>query len=165
MNNVIDLINEDLLNHRVAVKLPREKHIKLLYLILITAKTSKLKDFQKTYGNEVTMAHLKIAKKVFGEDKTENIYGVFVDENLTMVFAFNREFADYNSKKKTVIFKDIDDLLIDKIEVKKDEGSSFPKFDSKKLFSVPEQGGRRDGGGRGLIKYSLTEKKTKKKTV
>lgn len=159
MNNVIGLVKKDMKRHEVIVTLPNEQMEKSLYLILIAAKTSKLEDIKKTYGNKVTSTHLKVAKKIFGEDETENIYGVLFDENLQMIFAFNREFADYDRKKKLIIFKDIDDILIDKIEVKKNEGSSFPKLDSEKLFSVPEQESRRsEGGGRGLIKYSLTEK-------
>lgn len=149
MNNVISLIKEDLRRHKVTVTLPSEQDEKSLYLILITAKTSKIKDLKKTYASRVTTTHLKIAKKVFREDETENVYGVLVDENLQMVFAFNRDFADYDSKKKAIIFKDIDDVLIDRIEVKDKEAFPIPRPSSRR--ALPRGGG--------AIRYSLTEKK------
>jgi hypothetical protein len=153
MNNVIGLVRGDLERHRVSVALPGEKAEKSLYLIMINAKTSKLKDLQETYGVKATTTHVKIAKKIFGENETENVYGVLIDDDLRMVFAFNRDFADYDSKKKAVIFRDIDDVLVDRIEAKeKDSSLPLPR----------ESGGRsffpRRGEGSGLIKYSLAEK-------
>ena len=140
MNNAISLIKEDLQRHKIAVTLPSEQDEKSLYLILITAKTSKLKDLKKTYDSKATRTHLKIAKKIFGEDETENVYGVLIDESLQMVFAFNRDFADYNSKKKEIVFKDIDDVLIDRIEVKDKGEFPIPRPSSGRMF--PGGGGR-----------------------
>jgi hypothetical protein len=162
MNNVIELLNEDLQNHRAEVILPGEKGKKSLYLLMLAANVSRLDDFKKTYGDKVTDIHIKIAEKLFGKEKTENVYGVFVDENLKMVFAFNREFADYDSKKKEVVFKNIDDILLDKINSKEKESPTKTHgFDD--VFTFERSGKnyerpRRPGGG-GLMRYSLIEKK------
>jgi hypothetical protein len=88
-------------------------------MITITATTSRLKDFQVTYGDKVTETHLKLAQKIFGQWEKENIYGVFVNESMKMIFAFNTKFADYNKEKSIVEFKDIDDVLISRVEVEK----------------------------------------------
>ncbi len=156
MNNTIDLIKEDLRRHKVTITLPSEQEEKSLYLMLITAKTSKLRDLYKTYGNKVTTTHLKIAKKIFGEDETENLYGIFIDENLQMVFAFNCDFADYDHQKRVIVFKDIDNILIDRIEVKEKKDFSIP------LPRIPRGGVRfprndRDDWSNTLIKYGLPE--------
>jgi len=154
MNNAIDLIKKDMQRHKVIVKLPNEKKEEELYLILITAKTSKLMDFKKTYRGKaiVTLTHLKIAQKIFDNTETENVYGIFLNKNLQMVFAFNRDFADYDSEKKLIVYKDIDDVLTDEIETKDDVEDN--------VIKIPK---RRDmfpgGGGSMLIKYSLAEKK------
>lgn len=156
MNNAIGLIKEDLRRHRVTVTLPGEQEEKSLYLILITAKTKKFKDFVETYGNQVTTTHQKIAQKVFGAEETKNVYGALIDENMRMIFAFNRDFADYDKTKKAIVFKDIDDVLIDRIEVKKiklEEGEALP-------IGPKERRGRNpDNIGEWLIRYSLAEKK------
>lgn len=150
MSNVIGLIKEDLQRHKVTVKLPNEQEERSLFLIEITGKTSKLNDLEMTYGSEMTPVHKKIIKKFFGEDETENVYGVLVDDDLRMVFAFNRDFADYNAEKKSIVYKDIDDLLLDMIEVKETKESPIPHTTGRKL--------PKGIGGRGIVRYSLTEK-------
>lgn len=164
MNNAISMIRNDMQRHKVTVTLPlpNKQEARQLYLIMMGAKTSQLEDFKQTYGDEVTKTHLKLAEKVFGKGETESVYGVFYDMNLQMVFAFNRAFADYDNSKKYVLYKDIDDLLIERVEVKNEK-----KEKKKKDFHLPRRplrpNLRRDefpgGSGRSLIKYSLTEKK------
>lgn len=149
MNNAIDLIRGDLKRHKVTVVLPGEQEEKHFYLIMVKGKTSKFEDFKKTYGEQATTTHLRIAKKIFGYKEIENTYGVFVDEDLRMIFAFNRDFADYDKTKKAIIYKDIDDVLIEKIGPVVTPG--FPDSNVPSNFPIPSGGGI-------LIKYSLTEK-------
>ena len=156
MNNIISSIKEELQRHLVSVILPEGREKKSLYLIMVTGKTNKLTDFINTYGNQVTETHIKIAKKIFGENETDNIYGVFVDKDLQMIFAFNREFADYNKQKKRIVFKNIDDVLTDKIKVREKDNTIPPLHEKKK--PVFPQG---DSGSM-ILKYSLIEKKSKK---
>lgn len=151
MNNAIGLVKTDMKRHAVSVVLPGEQEERSLFLIMISAQTSKLKDFEQTYGNKVTTTHLKVARKVFGEVETENVYGVLMDENLQMVFAFNRDFADYDAKRKAVIFKDVDDILLDRIEAKREDAPT--PIPNRRDFAFP-----RRPGGSGVIKYSLSEK-------
>ncbi|MFC1609010.1 hypothetical protein ACFL2R_02745 [Patescibacteria group bacterium] len=155
MNNAISLVKGDMERHKVKVVLPDEGVERVLFLVMTSAKTSKLKDFRQTYGKRVTSTHNKIAEKIFGEGETDNIYGIFFDMDLKMIYAFNRDFADYDSEKKAVVFEDVDDLLLGKIEVKPDEEVK-PNPDIKPPGGhFPFPGG---GGGIG-IRYSLTEKK------
>ena len=148
MNNALNLINEDLQRHKVKVILPAEKKEVSLYLIMVTAKTKKLEDFVQTYGTKATTTHRKIAKKIFGTGETENIYGVFLGEDLKMVYAFNRDFADYDKNKKVILYKDVDDILVDKIPT------------NEETFTPPSFKPSDFGGGGGMVlRYSLVEKK------
>lgn len=151
MNNAIFLIKKDLGKHKVAVVLPGEKIKKTFFLIEITANTSLLEDLKNTYGEQVTALHEKVAKKLFGDAPSDNVYGLLIDEGLNLVFAFNRQFADINKKNGVIEFKDIDDLVSESIKP-----STEPVYLPRET-SVPRRGSGR--GGRGmLIKYSLTEK-------
>lgn len=162
MISAISLIKKDLKRHKVNVSLNGNGRGrgKTCYLVLMVAKTSLLADLKNTYGKEFTPVHLKLAKKIFGEKETDNTYGVLVDENLTPLFAFNRQFADYDRSTRTVIFKDLDSILVDRVEVKK--GSVIPEIDLSDLH-IPQGGERRRFPGfegmHVLLKYSLVEKK------
>jgi hypothetical protein len=149
MKNALRLVVEDLQNHLVDIRLPGEKEEKQLFLIMVTAVTSKLEDLQETYGEDVTNTHLKIAEKVFGTEKAENTYGVLLDDDKKMVFAFNREFADYNRSKKEIVYTDLDTLLVEKIE---------PKQKLAPSFRPPRNSGSGRGGGSMIMRYSLPEK-------
>lgn len=148
--SALDLMQEDLERHKVTVLLPGEdvdgpnKTRRGMYLIMIKAKTSTIKDFEKTFGEILNSTQKKIAKKVFGEKETDNDYGVFVDGLMNMVFAFNRKFADYDSKRERIIYLDPDDILLGEVD-----GPMGPY-----IFSPS----RPSGGGHGVIRYSLTEK-------
>lgn len=156
MKNAIALLKKDLENHRVVVILPGETEKKSLFLVMTGAKVNKLEDFKKTYGSKVTATHLKIAAKIFKEGETENVYGVFMDDNLQMVFAFNRDFADYSPKKEMIIYKEIDDLLVDGIEPKK-SGSDTETFPRKNFSS-----NSMPGSGMITYRYGIFEKPKKK---
>jgi hypothetical protein len=179
MKNAISLIQKDLRRHKITMLMPgrTQGKGKSFYLILVMAKTSMLQDLKNAYGGEVKPVHLKIAKKIFGEVETENVYGVLVDENLKMVFAFNREFADYDSKKKAIVFKDLVEVLIGRLDLKKNgvkkEAKKGVKKEAKKgggkttkteVVIIPEpifpsRGRFPSCGLHALIKYSLVEKK------
>lgn len=165
MNNANDLLRNDMKRHKAPVILPDEKQIRNLYLIEFTAKTKKLEDFKTVYGEKATAIHLKLAEKTFGETETDNVYGVFMDENLQMVFSFNREFADYDREAKKIIFRDMDNVLLGKVkdEVKKKDSSDLKDknehlkkmMEKKEDFSFPRSTRSRCTGGR--ISYSLPE--------
>lgn len=157
MNNVAELVKQDMKRHQVRVTLPGEETERVLYLIEFTAKTSRLKDFKETYGKSVTNTHAKIARKVFGEEETVNTYGIFFDQCFQMVFAFNRQFADFNRAQKEVVYVDIDEVLVDRIEPKEEDAPDlFPSaFPSARPPFGNDDFGR--GGGM-LVRYSLPEK-------
>lgn len=147
MKNVLGLVREDIQRHKISVVLPDETEARSLYLVEVTGLTSKLKDFKEAYGKLVTAIHEKIAEKVFGESETQNVYGVLFDEDLKMVFAFNRSFADYDQVIKEIVYRDIDEILLEKVEVKKEK-------------PTPSSGGQKrfDSGGGMVLRYSLAEK-------
>jgi hypothetical protein len=163
MRNAIGLIKKDLQRHKISMLMPGTTQGKgrSFFLILVTAKTSLLADLKNTYGKEVTAVHLKLAKKIFGEAETENIYGVLVNQDLQMLFAFNRLFADYDRKSRMIVFKDIDGILMDRVEAKKKD--QVPTIDLSGLNAPPRFEERRRfpdcGGMHVMIKYSLVEKK------
>ncbi len=115
---------------------------------------SRLKDFEHTYGDKVTALHRKLAKKLFGEEETVNTYGVFLNDDLKMVFAFNREFADYDRKKEQVIYKDVDDVLVGKVAA----GSEEDDVGSFTILAPAMPRFPQSGGGSGVMEYSLVEK-------
>ena len=149
----MELIRNDIKRHQVEVVLPGETKSQTFFLIEVTAKTNKVEELPLVYGEKVSSLHLKVAKKIFGDQESENVYGVFVDESLKYVFAFNRDFADYNPERKCVEYKDLDDILVEKVEPRKVEPLTIPR-------SPRGRGGGRGGFGPGAVmKYSLTEKK------
>lgn len=155
MNNTIELIKKDLQRHKVEVVLPNEKDKKSLYLIMIIARTSKLEDFKKTYGDKATPVHLKIAAKIFGENETNNTYGLLLNEDLKIAFAFNREFADYDAKRKEIIYKDIDDVLLERIKTENKEKKKISPKDILEKFPLSPKDFDHN---KATIKYSLIEK-------
>lgn len=162
MNSVIELIRKDAAKHTVSVIVPGgENVIRKLFLILISAKTSLLNDFKITYGREVTAIHAKIAKKMFGTKETENIYGVLLDDEMRMVFAFNTKFADY--KGKNIVYKDMDSILMENI---KPAELDVPKKIAEKIAQMlryfdSDFPRNRCTGGR--MSYSIPEPKNRKK--
>jgi hypothetical protein len=153
-SNVIELIRTDIKRHQVEVILPGEEKSRMLFLIEVVAKTSKVEELPLVYGEKVSSLHLKVAEKIFGKQESENVYGVFVDENLKYVFAFNRDFADYNPEKRCVEYKELDDILVEKVEPRKVEPLTIPRSPRSR-----DRGRGGLGGGHTVLKYSLTEKK------
>ena len=112
MKNALLVVKTDVRRHQAEVILPGEECVRQLYLLEMTGKTRLIEDLRVTYGEAITPFHEKLAKKLFGEEESINKYGVFWDDDLKLVFAFNRRFADYDPKTKTVVYKDLDDFLV-----------------------------------------------------
>jgi len=149
MNSSLSLIKEDLMRHKVEVTLPGEKSKKHLFLIIIKAKTKLEVDYRATFGNAISLLHVKIAKKIFGTDETENEYGVFLDNDLKMVFSFNTLFADYDRNKKEVVYRDLDSILVNAINQIDIKNTFDEAFTQEKVATK---------GPVGILKYSLVEK-------
>lgn len=160
--NSLGIVIEDLKKHEVMVALPGEngekytynRATRALYLIELKAKTDKAREFEEVFGKELTSLHLKIAKKVFGDQETESVYGVLINPFNKIVFAFNREFADYDRDKQEIVFRDPGDILASLI--------AFPEPGKKKLsFDQEEDMGRifpkKGEFPKGYIRYSLLD--------
>jgi len=141
MKNALEIIEKDCGRHKVPVILPGKKGPKDYFLIMIDAKTSLLEDLKITYGDAVTRLHVRMAENLSWVAETDNTYGVLIDNEMRMVFAFNRAFADYNKKTKEIDYKDIDDLLIEKIK--------------PSTVSIPPR--RPSGGSMGVLRYAIQE--------
>jgi len=117
----LEMIKNAFRRQEVEVLLPDKKYRQTLSLAFITVKTNKLQDFLKIYGGKVASIHIEMARKIFGDGESENTYGVFFDKrpNPEMVFAFDIDFAQYDKGRKEVIVKDIDEVLMEKLIIKK----------------------------------------------
>lgn len=159
MDNVIELLKKEMQKHKVEVVLSREVKERQFFLIETKAKTSTLEDFLMTFGTEVTPLHIRIAKKVFGEGQKVNTYGVLYDEEMKPVFAFNRLFADYDRKTKKIVYRNIDDILLDDNLFNKPEDNRENDFPQTQVpfrpYAVPPHS---HFGPNNVIKYALLEK-------
>lgn len=152
--NVMDLLKKDLQRHKVPVRLPGRDEERQLFLIEIRALTNKIDDLRQSFGKKVVALRLRLAEKIFGQAETFSDYGVFFDDNYRMVFAFNREFADYNKETKTVVYKDIDDILMDHLV-----DVDLPTSHSFTPMVIERPPARNDfGGSSAVFRYSLVEK-------
>ncbi|HPV70727.1 MAG TPA: hypothetical protein PKY08_02410 [Candidatus Magasanikbacteria bacterium] len=151
--NILDLLKKDLQRHKVAVCLPGRDDECQLYLIEVTALTSKFDELRLIYRTKMNALRSKLAEKIFGRGETSSVFGVFLDDDCRMVFAFNRDFADYNKETKMVVFKDIDDILLGRL----DEIEAEPTPHTPMVIERPPSGGGFDGGS-AVFRYSLVEK-------
>ena len=146
--DVSTLIKQDLQNHKVEVILPGETEPRTLFLVIEVAKTSRLDDIKLAYQDEITDLHVKLAEKIFGQSKTDNYYGCLVDENMTIVFSFNMDFAIYDKRSEMITYKSLEQILLSQVNPAPAPPKP-PQFPSGRP-SRP--------GGKIVMRYSLTEK-------
>jgi len=112
-NNALPFLIDDMHRHIVGVTLPGADEPQRLCLTIVTALVNKLADFKLTYGDQMEPIYEKMALKKYGPKDSESSYGVFCDrENGRPVFAFNLEFARYDSQTERVVYKDPLDVLV-----------------------------------------------------
>jgi len=159
MFNVLSLVVADLQNHKVTITLPEQKEKRELFLIIVKANTSLNEDFIQTFApdgdaKKFSPLHQKMIDKVFPKKKTDNYFGMFVDDNLQLVFAFNVAFAEYDAKKEKVIYKNMDDLLVEAAPV---AIAHKPFIDDDDRF--PGRSSFPGGGGMDMrMRYAIPEK-------
>lgn len=114
--NALPFLARDIKNHAVTVIFDEKKGAQIFYLVLTTSTESSLiSDFIDAYGADLKL----LAESIIGETNFEtNTYGVLYDENLKMVFAFNRKLADYDYQKCRVVYKDPQQFLSEILEAK-----------------------------------------------
>lgn len=134
MKNVMSVILKDLERQKVRVILPGFEEERDLFLMGVEANTSTLEDFKTTFAGKITMTDLLVAKKVFGENVTKNKYGVFVDQEQKMIFAFNLIFGDYDKEKRVMVYKTVQEILLKAplIKVLEDHHKTDPLMDNRK---------------------------------
>lgn len=164
--NALDALRGDLKNHQVKVKLPGEDRIRKFSLIMVSAKTSILDDIKRDYPDANT-TQIELTKRLFKDSKKNQLYGVFVDiEKLAYVFAFNMAYAEYDAKTEAVVYRDLDDFLLNELNEKPGKkGQVQGTTDEQKILDeLRLVHRRRRGSGSSycdhhvLIKYAVTEK-------
>jgi hypothetical protein len=152
MHDVLSLVTGDMSRHVVEVKLPGQEASSPLVLIEVGAKAKMVDVLAETYGDEFTDFHRKLAEKIYGTKEDDLVFGVFFKDQ-EMVFAFSRYLADYGQGTKTVNFKDLDEVLVEKIP----SDSTAP---SPPGSPVPVRPRPPLGGGSMVVIYALVEKPT-----
>jgi len=110
MKNLIGQIHKNLKKHQVKVKLPGEKRVRTFFLIIMKdVEADIIKDMRAAY-TQITPAQLEEAKKVLVK-RQKSDYGVLVDSNNTMVFAFNMLFQDYDQEQQRIFTRNLDGIL------------------------------------------------------
>lgn len=109
--NSLDYLKEALSPHISPVILPGKRKVRDYFLIEMSAKTDPIRDLQLVYGRKFIKKKERLARTIVKEHKLWFAYGVFCDERMIPVFAFNRILADYNRKKQRVVLFDIDDAI------------------------------------------------------
>jgi len=156
--NLMSTIEDCLKEHRVDLK--SDKGVVPMYLIEVTAQSSLYDDFVKTYEGEVDEFKKKLAKKVMGLAWVDQKYGVLINTDLKYEFAFNRRFADIDKKAKKIVYKDVEDVLLDMSnEVDLSEQESVNELADQ----LEQQTGPSLFPGNAVFRYSVVGKKSKKK--
>lgn len=150
MHDVLSLVTGDMSRHVVEVKLPGQEASSALVLIEVGAKAKMVDVLAETYSDEFTDFHRKLAEKIYGTKEDDLVFGVFFKDQ-EMVFAFSRDLADYGQGTKTVNFKDLDEVLVEKI-------SSDSTAPSPPASPVPVRPRPPLAGGSMVVRYALVEK-------
>ena len=83
------------------------------FLVDFEYQTSILEDLKRTYVDEMQDDFkLKTADNKFGDDKKLNKYGVLFDEELTMRFAFNMDFARFK-QGDGIIYMPVEEAILE----------------------------------------------------
>lgn len=136
----MSVILKDLERQKVRVILPGFEEERDLFLMGVEANTSTLEDFKTTFAGKVTMTDLLVATKVFGDNESKNKYGVFVDQEHKMIFAFNLRFGDYDKEKRMVVYKTVQEILLKAplIKALEDRHKTDPLMETKVVFEKEE---------------------------
>ncbi|MFC1753839.1 hypothetical protein ACFL96_10690 [Thermoproteota archaeon] len=130
------------------------KRPKRFYLMEVPYKTSTFQDFLRTYDGEVDKFKKDLAKTLFGEDKKDNTYGILMDPNFRMRFAFNTAFANYDPETRQVVYTPLQELLLNESN-ERDMAAEL----ARRSQSTRTSGVRRRRRGGMLMKYALAGKK------
>lgn len=105
--SLIDRIAAEYAKRPVVLRGQQGRH----FLVQVNYKTSTLNDFKQTY-TDADDFKTKMAEKLLGENKTNNKYGLILDESLTIVAAFNTAFAQYNPSTREVEVLPVEEALL-----------------------------------------------------
>lgn len=108
--NLVSTIHACLAEHEVQVLgeggVPEAK-----FLIEVHNEGSMLRDFLDTYG-PVSDQQRKFASALMKEKSGAQVYGVFVDPNLRLSFAFNRRLGHYDRDQQRVVYFSPEEILL-----------------------------------------------------
>lgn len=125
------------------------------FLTYVDYSTNRLQDFEATYGSSGDEIRNRLAKKLFANEKIPNRYGVILDNDLKMRFAFNTRFAEYNIGLNKVVYTPEIDLLVPATSMPQNP-QVFPKYG----FPGPKPKPKPDVDFPGnVMKYGITPPK------
>ena len=169
-SNAISFLRRDLQRHQVKVELsdPQEqdsmdKTAQDYYLIIMRGQTKPAEEFIAVYPEETGMVNL--ANRILGTEEAVCDYGVLLDEDLQIIFAFNCLFADYDLEKQEVVFKTAERALIDQLNRNRNNGlpprpELFPDDGLPSFLDSPDDsnmmtlyGGFPESPGTALVRY------------
>ena len=110
-NSLVDRVRQIYAGKEVDLK--TDNGVEKFYLVKIKYETSTLDDFLNTFKDELDEFKKKLARKVFGEKKTENTYITVVNKDLKIVYAYNARFAEYDENSMDIIFNQVEDVLLE----------------------------------------------------
>lgn len=122
--NVLNKVKAEMKKHIVWLKSEKKsgRHgrevLEEMYLLEIHNKADVKEEFYAIFSDKLQALEKKVAEQVFSGKLEMAVYGVFLDSDFTLRFAFNREFADYNFKDKKVELKDPGVILANRLSKK-----------------------------------------------
>jgi hypothetical protein len=123
--NAKEILIGDLRNHEVRVateSIDTRTAPGTLFLIVVSAKTSLAAEFVQVYGSTFD----KMAEAAWGDKLELHEYGVLVDAEMKIVFAFNMLFAEYNRETCCIEYKDPQVILLEVIRANQPSPPVFP---------------------------------------
>lgn len=98
------------------VKMNVGEGVKPYHLIGVDYDTLTMDDLERTYPDfDGSKFHKDLAQRVFGTRKVTNSYGLLLDDNPRIVFAFNKRFAKVDSTKNELTFMTPEQVLLDHV--------------------------------------------------
>jgi hypothetical protein len=150
--SLLDNVKRDYVRKGLKIDLADERGD--FFLAYIDYPANLFEDFESTYGSSGDEIRNRLAKKLFANEKIPNRYGVILDDDLKMRFAFNTRFAEYSVRLKKVVYTPEIDLLVPATSTPQ-KPQVFPKYG----FPGPKP--KPSSGSGPVFRYAIVGKKEK----
>lgn len=148
--SLLDRVKESYGKNAVELRFDKKSSLPF-FLVEISYKTDSFKDFIRTYKKDIDEFKQNIAKNLFGKEKVENQYGLLVNRDMQIVYAFNTAFAHYDRKSESVVYAPAEEILANLAKGR----TLTPPAPTRRAHKTQH---RRPGGST-VYKYALQGKK------